>query len=133
MVKHAPGTALLIVLFIAASMAAVGLLSFKSSLWGDSLDQAIYQKEKQYQFAQGLLDCGIARAKRDFDIICKNKNNINGQLQYEQMSGAVLINPKGNVITVASTVTIGSQAAYTISAELVKDEHLLVSVRCFQR
>lgn len=133
MAKHAQGTALLIVLLLTACITTLGLLSFKSSLWGDSLDHAVYQKEKQYQFAQGLLDCGIARAKRDFDIICKDKKIINGQLQCEQMRGTVLINPKGNLIMVASTVILGSQEAYTISAELIKDEHLLVSVRCFQR
>ncbi|CAN5134179.1 hypothetical protein BH09DEP1_BH09DEP1_2620 [soil metagenome] len=133
MAKNNPGTALLIVLIISSLMATVGFLAIQSSSWSSCLDQAVCQKENQFQLAQGLLDCGIARASRDFDAICKNKNPLNGTLQHQNIAGHLHIEPQGKVITMASTIQLGSESPYCVRAELFKDEHSSVRIRCFQR
>jgi hypothetical protein len=133
MATHNSGTALLVVILLSGLMASLGLLIIKSSIWGDSLDQAVYHQEKHYQYAQGLLDCGIARAMQEFDAICKAKKHLMGSINDVQFAGTVSIIPQGDIIRVTSTISCNGTATYTISAQLAKDEHSLVTIRCFQR
>lgn len=133
MAKNNSGSALLIVLLLTCLMGTLGFLALQSSAWSSCLDYAVCQKEKQFRLAQGLLDCGIARAKRDFDAICKNKKPIAGTVSHKNMSGRLLIEPKGSIIAIASWIQYGNQPPYSLRAELFKDEYSLVRIRCFQR
>ena len=114
-------------------MAILGLLALSNCQWTRSLNQALYDQEKQFRFAQGALDCAISKARRDFDAICKNKKIVTGVLAHGDLHAELSLEPQGQIIMVACTLQSGSLPAYRLSAELIKDSQSLVRIQGFQR
>ena len=133
MAKNIPGNALVTVLLLSSLMAIVGLLAIKSTGWTSDLNHAVYHQEKQFRLAQGLLDCGISRARRDFDLICKNKKTITGSIDHYGHDGQLIIEPKGTLIQVTCNLLSGQTPLYTLKADLIKDSQSIVRIQGFQR
>lgn len=133
MAKSNPGTALIMVLLLSSLMATVGLLMMGYTSWGNSLHNAVYEQEKQFRFAQGVLDCGISKAVRDFDKICKNKKTITGSIEHHDHDGQLIIEPKGTLIQVTCNLLSSQTPIYTLKAELIKDSQSIVRIQGFQR
>jgi hypothetical protein len=131
--RNTPGNALVAVLLLASLMAVVGILAIKSVSWASDLNYAVYQQEKQFRFAQGILDCGISKATRDFDLICKGKKTITGSLQHHDSECQLIIEPKSTLILIACNVLSGRAPTYTLTAELTKDSQSIVRIQGFQR
>lgn len=133
MVRNTQGSALLLVLIMFSLVSILGMMAIKDVLWANDLHQAVYEKEQQFCFAQGALDCAIVRAKKDFDLICKNKRPLNGTISFEDKVAQLHIAPKGALLIVSCQTNYGGKAHGMLRAELAKDPNNKIRIQCFQR
>lgn len=133
MVKNTQGTAILMILFLLSVASLLSLVAVKELMWANTLHEALYEKDKQFRFAQGALDCAVARVKQGFDTICKNNKAISGKIEWHDMVAELLIEPKNAQVQVSCVTKKCDTLLCSLRAELVKDSRSKVRVCCFQR
>lgn len=123
------GNALVLVLLVTSLGGLLALMSAKTSIWYGDFTHSLIAREQIMCVVQGLLRCGMARAERDFDLLCKEGASLHARVTQDDQTYILSIEPYTNQIAISCS--LGGVAR--MSARLCKDQRGQIHVRDFQR
>lgn len=127
------GSALLLVLLLSSFLSIICLLAINTTIWMQSMQQAVHESDHHLRLAHGMLKCAIARAKRDFELLTKNKKIVRGTLYYNDLEATMSLEPVAKAIRVSCHIVKGDRQLGLLSASVGKKENGQIGVLEFSK
>lgn len=131
--RYKIGNALVVVLLATAMVGIGAAIGLKTILWAADFKNALILGARWTSCAQGLVRCGIERARRDFEGLCKAGTPVMSSVAHEGALYTITIQPVKDHLLISCTINQDDKIRGCVSAELFKSSSGDLHVRGFQR